>query len=281
MSLDASQIAIVASWLLGWLYFLAWTTSFFPQAILNHRRNTTEGLMPDFPLLNVFGFGCYTFSTAVFLFSPLIREQYGARHPLSPDPTNRVNDLAFGVLGFTMSVLTYSQFWPRLWGWEQMPGVTRHATKVTLGLISGSILALAVSVLVVCLKGEPANPRAWAWIDVVYCTEYIKLVMTVFKYIPQAVANFRRKSTIGWSISQQLLDFTGGLGSLAQLILDSSLQSDWSGLFGNPLKLGLANISLAFDIIFILQHFVFFGPVEEKALEEDPQQPLLPDRERR
>lgn len=89
--------------------------------------------------------------------------------------------------------------------------------------------------------------------------------MTVFKYIPQVIANFRRRSTIGWSIAQQLLDFTGGLGSLLQLIIDSGLQQDWSGLTGNPLKLGLANISLLFDIVFIVQHFVLFGPVEEHS----------------
>lgn len=110
--------------------------------------------------------------------------------------------------------------------------------------------------------------------------------MTVFKYLPQVVANFRRRSTLGWSITQQLLDCTGGVGSLLQLVIDSSLQSDWSGLTGNPLKFGLANISLVFDIIFILQHFVLFGPVEESSPknvhtdqtrhEIDDQEPLLP-----
>lgn len=96
--------------------------------------------------------------------------------------------------------------------------------------------------------------------------EYVKLVFTVFKYVPQVASNFRRRSTIGWSITQQLLDFTGGVLSLAQLVIDSSLQEDWSGLTGNPLKFGLANISLVFDIIFILQHFVLYGPVEETAV---------------
>lgn len=78
------------------------------------------------------------------------------------------------------------------------------------------------------------------------------------------IANFRRKSTVGWSITQQLLDFSGGLLSLLQLIIDSSLQADWSGLTGNPIKFGLANISLLFDIVFITQHFVLYGPVEEQ-----------------
>ena len=30
--------------------------------------------------------------------------------------------------------------------------------------------------------------------------------------------------------------------SIVQLIIDSSLQNDWSGLTGNPIKLGLGNI---------------------------------------
>jgi cystinosin len=51
---------------------------------------------------------------------------------------------------------------------------------------------------------------------------------------------------------------------MLQLFIDSSLQADWSGLTGNPVKFGLANISLLFDIIFITQHYVLYGPVEEK-----------------
>ena len=102
--------------------------------------------------------------------------------------------------------------------------------------------------------------------------QYIKLLLTVFKYLPQVRANFRRRSTVGWSIAQQLLDFVGGVGSLLQLVLDSSMQGDWSGLTGNPLKLGLSNITLVFDVIFIFQHYVLFGPADEF---EPTQQGLL------
>ncbi|KAK3056486.1 hypothetical protein LTR53_020470, partial [Teratosphaeriaceae sp. CCFEE 6253] len=61
-----------------------------------------------------------------------------------------------------------------------------------------------------------------------------------------------------------LLDFSGGILSLLQLVIDSALQADWSGLTGNPVKLGLANISLIFDVIFIAQHYVLYGAVEER-----------------
>lgn len=45
------------------------------------------------------------------------------------------------------------------------------------------------------------------------------------------------------------MDVVGGCLSLVQLVIDSSLQNDWSGLTGNPAKLGLANISLFFDTV--------------------------------
>lgn len=45
--------------------------------------------------------------------------------------------------------------------------------------------------------------------------------------------------------------------SFTQLILDSSSQGDWSGLW-NPTKLGLAVVSMSFDLIFITQHFVLY-----------------------
>lgn len=105
--------------------------------------------------------------------------------------------------------------------------------------------------------------------DQVYAIQYVKLILTVWKYVPQVFANFKRQSTIGWSITQQLLDFSGGFLSMIQLLIDSSLQADWSGLTGNPVKFGLANISLLFDIIFITQHYILYGPVEEKDEREN------------
>lgn len=54
------------------------------------------------------------------------------------------------------------------------------------------------------------------------------------------------------------MDFAGGWLSLAQLSIDSALQNDWSGMIGNPVKFGLSNITIVFDIIFIFQHYVLY-----------------------
>jgi len=76
--------------------------------------------------------------------------------------------------------------------------------------------------------------------------------------MPQAWVNYKRKSTSGWSIWQILLDLTGGVLSIVQLLIDSSLQADWSGVTGNPVKLGLGNVSIFFDVIFITQHYILY-----------------------
>jgi cystinosin len=92
----------------------------------------------------------------------------------------------------------------------------------------------------------------------------------VVKYCPQAWYNYKRKSTVGWSIGQIQLDFAGGVMSIAQLVIDSALQADWSGITGNPVKLGLGNVSIFFDIIFITQHYILYrGPHKRNSIADD------------
>jgi len=102
----------------------------------------------------------------------------------------------------------------------------------------------------------------------IYALGYVKLTTVVVKYIPQAWVNFKRKSTAGWSIYPMLLDFAGGWLSIGQLIIDASLQNDWTGITGNPVKFGLGNITIVFDVIFILQHYVLYRH-PAKELEDD------------
>lgn len=85
------------SHLLGWSYVFCWGVSFYPQLITNYRRKSVTGLALDYFAVNVLGFTCYTISSVLFLFSPTVRGEYARRHPLSPEPTVRWNDLAFAV----------------------------------------------------------------------------------------------------------------------------------------------------------------------------------------
>ncbi|KAG0348903.1 hypothetical protein BG004_003735 [Podila humilis] len=95
-------------------------------------------------------------------------------------------------------------------------------------------------------------------IDVLYFVSYVKLVISVIKYCPQVYINYKVRSTVGWSIGNILLDFSGGVLSTAQIILDAYLSGDWSSISGDPAKFGLGFVSIAFDVIFIVQHYILY-----------------------
>ncbi|KAL2863920.1 putative L-cystine transporter [Aspergillus lucknowensis] len=249
--------------LLGWIYTFCWSASFYPQPIDNYRRKATTGLAIDFPTINVLGFVCYTVYTGAFLYSPVVRRQYAARHPLSEEPTVRFNDFAFALHAVILSFLVYTQFWPSIWGFK----ISRfqRVSKPIAGLFWGSLAAVAVVVCIVLAKSSDGGyePLTWAWIDVIYALSYVKLVITVVKYVPQAWVNYKRKSTRGWSIVQILLDLTGGVLSLVQLVLDSAFQNDWGGFTGNPIKFLLSNVTIFFDLVFVIQHYILYRDAED------------------
>lgn len=91
----------------------------------------------------------------------------------------------------------------------------------------------------------------------------------------QVIHNQARKSTVGWSITNVLLDFTGGTLSLAQLLMQCSVLNDWSQIVGNPVKFGLGFVSLSFDLVFMVQHWILYphAPEDVAAAVEEGTEP--------
>jgi cystinosin len=135
--------------------------------MLNWKRKSTHGTAVDFPTINVLGFVCYTISTASFLYSPTIREQYARRHPLAPEPTVRFNDFLFAAHGAVMCIVIYSQFYTWIWGFKI--GARQKASRAVLGIFWGSILGVLVVIFIVQTRGKEGGHDAsgWAWLDVV------------------------------------------------------------------------------------------------------------------
>lgn len=57
------------------------------------------------------------------------------------------------------------------------------------------------------------------YLTLLYYCSYVKLAVTLIKYVPQAYMNYTRQSTVGYSIGGVLLDITGGLLSILQMFL--------------------------------------------------------------
>ena len=106
-------------------------------------------------------------------------------------------------------------------------------------------------------------------LDAVYFLSAVKMMVSVVKYVPQVVMNWKRGSTFGWSVWNVVLDFLGGVFS----ILQGGVDAKWGwGMVGNPVKFGLGGVSIFFDIVFITQYYIYSSKV-------DPELDVEPERE--
>ncbi|XP_015370546.1 PREDICTED: cystinosin homolog isoform X3 [Diuraphis noxia] len=243
----SNELALI-SVVVGWVYFVAWSISFYPQMYENWKRKSVVGLNFDFIALNLVGFILYSMFN-VGLWIPEIEEEYSARNPRGLNPV-QLNDIFFSIHAVFATLITVAQCYFYEKGEQQ---VSRTAKSIM------SFYGLLIAILLVLVYLQKI-----VWLDFLYYCSYIKLSITLIKYIPQAVMNYKRKSTIGWSIGNIFLDFTGGLLSILQMIINAYNYNDWASVFGDPTKFGLGLLSVIFDILFFLQHYVFYSPKNSK-----------------
>jgi cystinosin len=257
---------------IGYIYFLAWSISFYPQVISNFKRRCTTGLSPDFCVLNVLGFACYTAYNVSFFWSTTIQDMYRKRHGPDAEITVQSNDVAFAIHALILSSVTVLQI--------AYYGGGMRALKLSkpIFIVIGGILSIcAIYPVLIWITRQYHNidKDTFNWLDFLYVLSFVKIGISLIKYIPQVILNFRRKSTVGWSIWNILLDFTGGCLSDLQLVLDCADTKDFSGITGNPAKFGLGFVSIIFDVIFMVQHYCLYSEPSDSTRNEQ-EEPLLP-----
>ncbi|XP_075710506.1 cystinosin isoform X1 [Rhinoderma darwinii] len=229
--------------IIGWIYFLAWSVSFYPQVFENWKRKSVVGLSFDFLALNLTGFIAYSVFNVGLFWIPFVREQFLQVYPNGVIPVE-ANDVFFSLHAVLLTLVTIVQCCIYERGAQKV-------SKVAVGVLIIAWL-FAFFVLFVAVAGK-VN-----WLQFLFGFSYIKLAITLIKYFPQAYMNFRRKSTEGWSIGNVLLDFTGGSFSIIQMFLQSYNNDEWKLIFGDPTKFGLGLFSIIFDIVFITQHYCLY-----------------------
>eukprot|EP00879_Flechtneria_rotunda_P010146 GHRR01010604.1.p1 GENE.GHRR01010604.1~~GHRR01010604.1.p1 ORF type:complete len:294 (+),score=110.48 GHRR01010604.1:886-1767(+) len=220
-------------------------------------------------MYSALGFAAYTAYTAALYFSPGVHTAYAAAHGGST-PDVQLTDFLFGAHALCVSVfimyqcVTYggnssstsssscSQEASSLKQQQQRLGLSK-VCQLTAASVVGAVAVYCGHIGTTCGLDD-CN----AWLPLLYFLGYVKIGMTLVKYTPQALLNHKRQSTDGWNVNNVLLDLAGGLLSFAQIGLNAAVRSDWSVVTGNPAKLGISSISIVFDIIFVLQHYVWY-----------------------
>ncbi|XP_041086995.1 cystinosin-like [Polyodon spathula] len=202
------------------------------------------GLNFDFLALNFTGFIAYSMFNVGMFWVPYVKEEFLKRSPNGVNPVE-ANDVFFSLHAVVLTLVGICQCCLYERGEQRV-------SKVAIGLL---VIAwvFAFSALFAAVTGTIT------WLDYLYYFSYIKLGVTLVKYIPQAYMNYRRKSTVGWSIGNVLLDFTGRSFSLIQMFLQSFNNDQWMLIFGDLTKFGLGVFSILFDILFITQHCCLYS----------------------
>ncbi|SNX86827.1 related to cystinosin [Melanopsichium pennsylvanicum] len=250
---DQSSLALTAlSRLLGWIYTLAWSASFYPQIIQNQLNHSTIGLSSDFVALNAVGHTSYLVYNTLLLFYEPVRRAYRKRHG-GFENLVQFNDWMFSLHATLVALITLGQFLIYRQPWQKI--------SKTVQLWLAAVLTMTVFI------SGAKTLKLVGWLDIVNACSTLKLIITLTKYLPQIHLNRKRKSTKGFSIENILLDLIGGLLSLLQLILDAVwIQGSWNNVIGDWPKLGLGLLSIGFDSLLIWQHYISFGPVHVQNL---------------
>ena len=145
---------------------------------------------------------------------PIIQELYKERYGPDAEITVQSNDVAFAIHALVLSLLTLCQI-----VYYNSQNRTFSETEV-----SDPIVVVVLGIAILCI-GYPflmmlthiLHIGNLNLLDYIYLLSYIKIFISLIKYMPQVVLNFRRKSTVGWSIWNILLDLTGGVLSDLQV----------------------------------------------------------------
>lgn len=142
---------------------MAWSLSFYPQAIMNYQKKSVAGFSLEFALLNPSGFFFYaTYSVA------------GSVDPFLGTGTVKMNDLVFAIHALALSSVQYAQVFI----------YDRGKQKDTNLYVVGFLIFLWVCVITTYLVevcGHPITNLSW---DTFLVMGYAKAAISFVKYLP-------------------------------------------------------------------------------------------------
>ena len=103
-----SSEIILISIIVGWVYFAAWSISFYPQIWYNFKRKSVIGLNFDFLALNLLGHTLYAIFNCSLYWIKYIEEEYFSRFPRGLNPVE-LNDVVFSIHASVITAVTIAQ----------------------------------------------------------------------------------------------------------------------------------------------------------------------------
>jgi cystinosin len=199
--------------IMGYSYFIFWCSSFYPQILSNYERKSTEGLSVDFSISNFVGYICYAIYTSLLYWNKNIQHLYQERHHFSIEDadvdgdgierssdakiTVQSNDVAFALHAVLFSAIWIYQLY--IYGglkWRRGEFPISRIFVVFICLIISSISLYAYLIAKAARTFKNPWMASWAmahlnWLDFIYFLSFVKVSITLSKYIPQVALNAR------------------------------------------------------------------------------------------
>ena len=169
--LDKYMLQIFAD-IFGWIYFLCWTASFYPQTIVNFRIKSVAGYSLDFVALNLLGTFGYTVFTSTLYWNEAVRQEYiNFERTKQRDVPVVANDVAYAIHGLLLTIIHVVQCIIYDRGSQKVSHIAKLLVTIgTLALI-GAWIACQLGVL------------QWLWL--VNVAGYVKLSCSFIKVSSQ------------------------------------------------------------------------------------------------
>lgn len=146
-----------------------------------------------------------------FYFIPSIQDEYKQRND-GQSNLIKFNDVFFAVHALLLTSVYLLQV--------IMFRKKEEKLSVAGALSCGGVCIALIVLTALCVF------NLFSWLNLMYVMSYVKLVLTITKYIPQVYMNYLLKSTVGWHVQNVILDFAGGILSITQLFLDAFSSGD-------------------------------------------------------
>ena len=221
--------------LCGWIYAAAFLGGYFFISFEIYQKKTSAGLSWNYFVLSLLGYLYY-----LFYF-------FWGMESQSSDIASSIHfqDFLFIICSVLWHGIVYFQM-------RMYPGCSENRVSwVYAGLCA---LSFGSIFIVYAITGDAVETMTFMGT--------LKTIFSVYMLIPQAILNWKRKSTYGWSVLNCILDVFAGLFSIVQVMIDYwglDLPVTQRGPRDlNIAKLSLGLVCVVFDILFIYQHFYLY-----------------------
>lgn len=239
--------------LIGWSAVIGWGLANYPTIISNYQLKSVQGIAMEYLFFNMMGFILYTLYTSLMWGSSLVREEFYLEH--KEYPLIKLNDVFFGVHNLVTNVVMLFQAY--CCGYKKNDNqVLSMTAKIIITMVFTYLFG--GSIYIYRTQGFTPTEHVFNWMHLFTSLGVVKVLMSVFKNIPQIIYNYNRKSTHGWPIVMIWLDFFGASLSFLQLVIDAYQVNNISAIFHNKPKLFLAIQVIIADLIFFLQHYYLY-----------------------